>query len=1063
MVQISFRTFRRWGALLTAWGGCFASTISGLAGDLEYNRDVRPILAENCFPCHGMDSAARKAGLRLDSFADATAGSQDAPGAIVPGKPDKSEVIRRILDKGDDIMPPESSHKVLSAEQKKVLKRWVAEGARYEPHWAFVTPTRPPLPVVKNQKWVRNPVDQFVLARLEAEKLKPAPEADRRTLARRLSLDLTGLPPTPEAVENFVCDTSADAYERYVDTLQASPRWGEHRGRYWLDAARYGDTHGIHIDNFRETWIYRDQVIKAFNQNQPFDQFTIEQLAGDLLPNPTRDQKVASGFNRCNITTSEGGAIDEEYLVLYARDRTETTSQVWMGLTAGCAVCHDHKYDPLSQKEFYQLSAYFNNTTQRAMDGNVKDTPPVIVVPMAKDDRRWQELEQEMPAAEKRVTERKQGARQDYETWAKQPDVSKLGQTTTEGLVFLARLDEGSTSNLNITVDGTAQIETLPEVAQSEPGVIATSAFVTSGKTIPTLESVGDFDRTNAFTWAAWVKLPEGENRTGALFSRMRDKQPHTGWDFWIEGGKPGFHLIHDWPENAVKVVSKNMLPKDKWVHVAMTYDGSSKAGGVKIFVNGESQEVNRDKDSLNASTRTDSPFKIGGRDGGSRVSEAGLQDVQIFSRRLTEREIRELGGVPRLKYFSTVPAEKRGTNDVEELYPVWLELLDPPYQASIATKTKLAKEQSAIRGRATVAHIMQERDKPAEAYLLNRGEYDQRRDKVSPGTPAALPAMPGDLAVNRLGLAQWLLRPEHPLTARVTVNRFWQEVFGEGLVRTSGDFGIAGEMPSHPELLDWLAVEFRADGWDVKRFFKLLVMSATYRQSAVTTPEKIARDPQNRLYARGPRFRMDAEMVRDHALAASGLLVDTIGGPSVKPYQPDGVWEAVAMPESDTKRYKHDTGDALYRRSLYTFWKRSAPPASMDIFNAPSRQACTVRRERTDTPLQALVTLNDPQFVEAARHLAQEAITKGGPNPETRIDFMAERLIARPLKNTEHKIATNGLIALLKHYEQAPADAEKLLAVGASKPDANLDRPTLAAYTMLANQLMNLDEVLNK
>jgi cytochrome c553 len=1040
------------------------TSLNVAAGNLEYNRDVRPILAENCFPCHGTDSAARKAKLRLDSFAEATADRGGDPRAIVPGKPDKSEMIRRIFDEGDDLMPPEASHKVLSAAQKRILKRWVSEGAKYQPHWAFVSPVRPTPPAVKNLKWVRNPVDQFILARLEAEKLKPAPEADRRTLARRLSFDLTGLPPAPESVEKFLNDNSPDAYERYVDSLMASPHWGEHRGRYWLDAARYGDTHGIHFDNFREMWTYRDRIIKAFNDNERFDQFTIEQLAGDLLPDATRDQKIASGFNRCNITTSEGGAIDDEYLVLYARDRTETTSQVWMGLTAGCAVCHDHKYDPLSQKEFYQLSAYFNNTTQRAMDGNVKDTPPVIVVPLAKDESRWKALDSELPPAEKKVNDRKKSAREDYATWLKSPAVTEdMGKMPTNGLVFRAFLDEGITTNVSATVAGAVQSVGFEVEAQSTPGVVAPTAFVTSGKTMPTFQSVADFERTNAFSWTAWVKMPEGENRTGALFARMANESPHTGWDFWIEGEKPAFHLISEWAGNAIKVIGKNMLPKGKWVHVAMTYDGSSKAGGVKLFVNGESQDLTRDKDSLKGSTRTKVPFRIGGREGGARVSEAGLQDVQIFNRQLSAADVRRLGTLARLDYFVSIPPDKQTTNEVEELYSVWLETLDKPYRDLAASRDRLAKEKNGIRTRATVAHIMSEREQPAEAFLLNRGEYDQRRDKVSPATPAALPAMPSGLPANRLGLAQWLLRPEHPLTARVTVNRFWQEIFGEGLVRTAGDFGIAGEMPSHPELLDWLAVEFREGGWDMKRFFKLLVTSAAYRQSALTTRDKIARDPQNRLLARGPRFRMDAEMIRDNALAVSGLLVPKIGGPSVKPYQPEGVWEAVAMPESDTRRYKQDSGEALYRRSLYTFWKRSAPPASMDILNAPSRQVCTVRRERTDTPLQALVTLNDPQFVEAARHLAQLALTQGGQKPESRLDFMAERLIARPLKDAEKKIVTAGLTGLLTHYGQSPEEAEKLLAVGDSKPDTTLDKPTLAAYTMLANQLMNLDEVLTK
>jgi hypothetical protein len=778
---------------------CLLPSLGSMAAEdrVLFNRDIRPILAENCFPCHGPDSAARKAGLRLDRREVAV-----KIGAIVPGKTDESELVSRVFS-GDpaERMPPPASHKQLTAAQKDLLRRWIAAGAEYQPHWALIAPVRPQPPPVTNPAWGRNPIDAFVLSALQQRGLQPAPEADRRTLARRLSLDLTGLPPAPAEVEAFVKDPSPAAYENLVDRLLASPRWGEHRGRYWLDAARYADTHGIHFDNYREMWSYRDWVIEAFNRDLPFDRFTIEQLAGDLLPDATPEQRVASGFNRCNITTNEGGAIAEEYLVLYARDRTETTARVWLGLTAGCAVCHDHKFDPLTQKEFYQMSAFFNNTTQGAMDGNVKDTPPVLFLPAPADRRRWPALAKELADAKRQVEERK--------------------------------------------------------------------------------------------------KKPGGD--------------------------------------------------------------------------------------------------------------------------------------------------------------------LDKSYQELTARVAALEKEEAAAKARGTAAHVMQERNEPARAFLLYRGEYDKRREPLTAETPALLPPMPADLPKDRLGFARWLLRPEQPLTARVAVNRFWQEVFGAGLVRTAEDFGVNGELPSHPELLDWLAVEFRESGWDVKKLFRLLVTSAAYRQAAVATPEKLEKDPQNRLLSRGPRFRMDAEMVRDYALAAGGLLVAKIGGPSVKPYQPDGVWEAVAMMESNTRNYQRDHGESLYRRSMYTFWKRAAPPASMDIFNAPSRETCTVRRERTNTPLQALVTLNDPQFVEAARHLAESALREGGATAESRLDFAARRLLARSFRPEESTSVLATLGKLLDHYRAHPEQAKDLLAVGEAKVDPAPDAATLAAWTMLMNQLLNLDEVLNK
>jgi hypothetical protein len=1024
---------------------------------IEYNRDVRPVLSENCFTCHGTDSAARKAGLRLDQFESATNKLENGSVAIVPGQPKQSELVRRIYATDDDQMPPAKVNKVLKPAQKELLKKWIAAGAKYEPHWSFIPPVKAPLPAVKNQKWVRNPVDNFILARLESAKLKPNAEADPRTLIRRVSLDLTGLPPTPEQVEAFVKDTSPDAYEKLVDRLIASPAWGEHRARYWLDAARYGDTHGIHFDNYREMWTYREWVINAFNQNMTFDEFTIENLAGDLLPNATREQKIGSGFNRCNVTSNEGGSIDEEVLVAYTRDRTETTAQTWLGLTAGCAVCHDHKYDPMTQKDFYSLSAFFNNITQKAMDGNIKATPPVMPVPKPEDDARWQKLGEEIPAADQKIAARKATAHGDFTNWLAQPYLAGIStQPTAEKLLFSAPLDEGAGEQINFEFAGTNQTVALGANTNWQEGAVAEKAYTISGATAPEFAAVGDFERTNAFSYSVWVRLDEYNN--GALFARMADQdQTFRGWDLWLEGGRPTLHFIHQWPDNALKVSAKKELPKDRWNFVCVTYNGTSKAKGVKIYVNGELQDMSVLNDNLKTSTRTTVPFKLGQRNTTSPVAKAGLQDLKIFARELKREEIMGLMNLPRLQWLAVKPERK--PDETEELFSLWLNKADPVYRDLQASSEALKKEEMEIRARGTVAYVMNERTNEPEAYILFRGAYDQRRDRVTASTPSFLPPMPADAPRNRLGFAKWLLQPENSLTARVTVNRYWQELFGTGLVKTAGDFGVAGEPPSHPELLDWLAVDFRERGWDVKRIFKLMVMSATYRQSAVDSPEKLEKDPENRLLARGPRFRMDAEMIRDYALAASGLLVEKIGGPSTRPYQPPGIWNEVGMPGGDTRNYVQDHGDNLYRRSVYTFWKRQAAPASMEIFNAPSREVCTVRRDRTDTPLQALVTLNDPQFVEAARHLAQESLE----NKNDAFNFMAERLLARPLTAKEKKIVEANAGNLLAHYKAEPKEVEQLLAVGEMKPDAKLDAPTLAAYTMVANELMNLDEVLNK
>ena len=1032
-----------------------ASPVNAADGKFEYNRDVRPILAENCFACHGPDSAARKANLRLDIRDTAVKAK-----AFIPGQPNQSAAIARIFSTDvEEMMPPPKSHKKLTPPQKEVIKKWIADGAEYQPHWAYISPKRPTPPAVKNAAWARNPIDQFILAELEKRGLQPAPEADRRTIARRLSLDMIGLPPTPADVEAFVNDKSPDYYEKFVDKLMASPHWGEHRGRYWLDAARYADTHGIHFDNYREMWSYREWVINAFNKNLTFDKFTIDQLAGDLLPNRTLDQQVASGFNRCNITSNEGGLIAEEYLVLYTRDRIETTSAVFLGSTAGCAVCHDHKFDPLSQREFYEMAAFFNNTTQGAMDGNIHNTPPIITVPKMEDRPRWEAIVKEIEQYKVKLEARKKEARGDFDKWLAAAKPDNAGTDTTKGMVFHAALDEGNGKELGISVNGQPRKVTLDSGFTWGPGRGTGKAFAVAPGASLTVAEAGDFDKTQKFTTSAWVKTTKrGQN--GAIIARMDNGDKHRGWDMYIQADRIAAHLIHAWPEDALKVVARTPLQLNQWTHVAISYDGSAKAAGMKIYYNGALQPVDVESDKLNGTTKTKVPLKIGQRSSDSRVQAVSVQDVRIYDRNLNGVEAEQLAKAQRAIEILAKEAGKRTPAEVDELFTWWLAGHDMPYR-EIDLKISLAQQDEvAIKSRGTIAHVMNEKMESPSAFILFRGDYDKRRDPVKAGTPKILPAFPDALPKNRLGFAQWLLLPDHPLTTRVTVNRFWQELFGAGIVRTSGDFGIAGELPSHPELLDWLAVDFREGGWDMKRFFKMLVTSATYRQSAATTKEKLELDAQNRYLSRGPRFRMDAEMIRDYALASSGLLVPKIGGPSVKPYMPTGVWEAVAMIGSNTRNYAPDKGDNLYRRSMYTFWKRAAPPASMEIFNAPNRETCAVRRERTNTPLQALVTLNDPQMVEAAKMLGQATLKEGGDKP---IDFMALRILNRPMRPEEAKVVQTVFKELLEHYKANPEDAKKLVAVGEAKVDPTLDAPTLAAWTMVANQLMNLDEALNK
>jgi len=1043
-----------WGAIAVI----FCQALTAGAEVPTFNRDIRPILSENCFACHGPDSASRKAGLRLDRREDAVTAK-----AIAADKLADSELLARIFTTDPEaIMPPPDSHKQLTAEQKELVRAWVEAGAVYEPHWSLIAPQRPELPQVKQHNWVRNPIDAFILAKLEAQGLSPAPEADRRTLARRVSLDLTGLPPRPEVVEAFVHDDAPNAYEKLVDLLLESPQWGEHRGRYWLDAARYADTHGIHFDNYREIWAYRDWVINAFNQNLPFDQFTIEQLAGDLLPNPTLNQQIATGFNRCNITTNEGGIIDEEYAVLYARDRTETVSAVWLGLTLGCAVCHDHKFDPFTQRDFYSLAAFFNNTTQNVRDGNIKDTPPILTVPLEAERPRWQALQTELVAARQAVETRKQSARGDFETWLSTATPESLHKNLdSAGLVLHAGLNEGTGQTTKLELAGEMREIPLAETVTWQTGGPGGAALQPQGAACE-LGEFGNFERDQPLTCAVWIKAPPADT-FGAIAARIDDGDGYRGWDFWLQRRQIGMHIVHHWSDDALKVVGKPQIKPHEWVHVTVTYDGSSKASGVKIYYDGQSQPTLIEADTLKNTIQTTVPFKLGQRHAGQPLTGAALHDLRVYDRALSPAEVDSLAKASRFTAILAKPPADRTDAEKAEVFPWWLTAFDNTFQTATSSLNQLTQEEAGIKSRGTMAHVMHEKDAEAVAYILARGEYDKRQDAVHAATPAMLPPFPENAPANRLGFAQWLLAPEHPLTARVTVNRAWQEVFGTGLVKTTGDFGITGDLPSHPELLDWLAIDFREHGWDVKRFYKQLVTSATYRQSAQTTPAKIELDPQNRLLARGPRFRMDAEMIRDAALAASGLLVPKLGGPSVKPYQPEGVWEAVAMQESNTRNYQRDTGENLYRRSMYWFWKRAAPPASMEIFNATARETCTVRRERTNTPLQALVTLNDPQFVEAARVLAQKTLHSAAKTDEDRLTFITLRLLARPMRPEEVTVVRATLAELQAYYRDHTDDATALLAVGDTPADATLPADQLAAWTMLVNELMNLDEVLNK
>ena len=1040
---------------LTMWfitslaGACIANVV--LADvveeptDIRFNQQIRPLLSEYCFTCHGPDSAGRKADLRLDI----PPGEMER-GIIVPGNATDSELVARIMsDDPESMMPPPKDSKRLSLEQKEILIRWIDAGAPWQDHWAFIQPRRSPLPQPEGlEAWANNEIDHFVFAKLKEMGLKPNVEAHRHQLARRIALDVTGLPPDKEVLQEILADNTPSFLDQYVDNLLQSEPAGEHRARYWLDAARYGDTHGMHVDNYREIWPYRDWVIHAFQSNMPFDQFVIEQIAGDLLPSATLSQQIATGFSRCNITTSEGGAIPEELDVRYMVDRVETTATVFLGLTAGCAVCHDHKYDPITQREFYQLGAFFNNTTQPAMDGNQKDTPPVVVLPKAEFQKEWDKLQ---PRVQVLRSEINGWTSKVAEWWNSHPRSVDHPISPDELLLWLP-----------LTKDQDESFQ-LPELAQWAVDHPAGQRGVLFGEGTEMTAELPVMRSDEPLTISFWVRTPDRVISTTLFEQTKKTKDNHTlGWK--ISSSVQGSLVFEIFGNNGKTL--KGLLPDNEalrprsWQHVCVRYSGGQSNSSISVLANGRVSSLRNSSESyIEASELADTPLEIA-----SAMPTAGLSDIRIFRRWLSDEEAQLLSRDYLLKQTLDLEGswEELDADDQMLLRNFYNHAVDKDFQVRTRELSSMQRRRDYIYSRSTTTLVMQERPSLPVAWVLERGEYTMRREQVSPDVPSVLPSLPSHAKRNRLGLAQWLAHPDHPLTARVMINRLWQSVFGVGLVKTSEDFGVMGARPSHPELLDWLAVEFVESGWNVNHMLKLFLTSATYRQNSKLTANKIRLDPDNRYFSRGPRLRLDAEVLRDQALAVSGLLQRKIGGPSVKPYQPDGLWNVVAIVGSNTGKYQRDSGQALLRRSIYTFWKRTSPPASMAAFNAPTREQCTVRRERTNTPLQALVTMNDIQFVEAARHLAQITL-QHSEHTQDRAAWMLRRTLVRPATEVEVKELTSAVAEYREIFQQDMAAAKKLIHTGETVPDDTLDMADLAAWTMVANTIMNADEFINK
>ncbi len=1080
--------------LLTVPAAAVAAPAVNQPPVVDFQKDVRPILSDNCFACHGPDSNTRQADLRLDTpegaFAD-RGGYQ----VIVEGNAAESLLYQRLTHANEVLkMPPSYAERHPTPDQVETIRTWIDQGADWTSHWAYepVRAVAPPSDARTDR--AVSEIDALVLDRLRAEGLKLSPEADKPTLLRRLSLDLTGLPPTPSEQAAFLADDSPDAYERQVDRLLSSPHYGERMAMQWLDLSRYADTHGFHIDSRRDMWRWRDWVIRAFNDNKPYDEFTVEQLAGDLLPDATKQQRIATAFNRNHMINFEGGAIPAEYHTEYVVDRVETVSTVWMAMTMGCARCHDHKYDPITQREFYEFYAFFNSVDERGLDGVFGNATPTLSLPEPSQQDRLDRLDEAIRSLKADLPEAR--IRRDVAAWERRA-MAAIPETPRRGLEAHYELEGGFSDSSGHYRHG--------RVMRGEPlfrSANAGQGAVLDVDTHIAFPETRAFKLSEPFTLAFWIR------HSGLVEKGLIHKMdgPNSGRGLAVSLSRPvsipdtlrrEYDLLvrlASSPSEAIVVKPRKPLRNQRGVdpsyHVAISYDGSGSASGFRIHLNGKPVAVDTVADALSDSPENDTPFEIGAGRFGNRYTGV-LDDLRIYSRPLESQEveaivthepIRSLLRAPYVDCGSVLadappaPADDiyvpkpdtavtRCRSRMAQLKDYYLTHAAPDTDRELYAKLqRLQEERSEVAKAVPDIMVMRELPQPRETFMLARGDYRNRTEAVSPDTPGWLPAFPPGTPRNRLGLARWIASPDNPLTARVAVNRFWQSYWGRGLVTTAEDFGIQGEVPSHPDLLDWLALEFVRSGWDVKALQKKIVMSATYRQQSQIPEELRAKDPDNRLLGRGPRFRLPAESVRDNALAASGLLAREIGGPSVFPYQPEGLWEEMAYGDMFTAQvYRESSGSDLYRRSMYTFWKRTVPPPSLSVFDAPDREKCVVRRSRTNTPLQALVLMNDPTYVESARALAGRMLSEGGSDPALRIRSGYQRAVGREPSELESGLLQGLADEQSAKFRQSPDLARELLSIGASPPDPGAQSHELAAWTVVASSILNLDESISK
>ena len=1040
-----------------------ATAYKDLPEQIDFNFHIKPLLSDRCYTCHGPDENSRKADLRLDLETEAFKKLASGNFAIKAGNPSASESIRRILSEDPEVqMPPPEAHLSLSATEKALIIKWIEQGAQWKKHWAFSKPENPAIPSIDKESWpAHNAVDNFVQQKLLLNKLEPAPAANKERLLRRVSMDLTGLPPSIAEIDAFLNDNSETAYEQVVDRLLASDANAERLALDWMDISRYADSHGLHADGWRLMWPWRDWVINAFKDNMPYDQFVSWQLAGDLFPEATREQKLATAFNRNHPMTAEGGAIEEEFRLNYVWDRTETVGTALLGLTINCARCHDHKYDPISQKDYYQLASFFNNVKELGMTGDDGNYGPMLALPDAETESELEQLDAKIKAKEQqlKITKKELLALEKY--MAKLP-----GDFSKKGLLAhfpFDKLQKRTGKRPGYIVDGSTRA-TSREAPILTEGVQGKALEFTGEYDEVYLHELPNFEWTDPFSASLWMNTTKRETGlTQTLMGTSGQKNNFwRGWDFYLDSlNHLNARLIHSLPHNYIHVRSKDSIKTNTWKHVAFTYDGSGKAKGLNLFIDGKDVATTSPYDRLYKSIKTvrnathevhtelvrvaKSYRAFTGENG---IFKGRLDDIYMYSRALTGPEIAALAKredakqqtVPQY-WVSRDPQVDKQEKELAALREQWLEKMQPVMEVM----------------------VMEEMPETRTAYLYSRGDYTQPMEEVATSTPEALPAFPESYPRNRVGLAQWIFAEENPLTARVAVNRYWQMLFGNGLVSTPQDFGVQGALPSHPELLDWLAITFQESNWDVKALLKTIVMSHTYRQSSTVSEALREKDPGNKLLARANSYRLPAEMIRDNALAASGLLVNQVGGESVKPYQPGKLWIEKNSFSHKLLNYEVTKGDSLYRRGLYTFIRRTAPHPAMTAFDVPSREVCIVKRENTNTPLQALILLNDTQFVEASKILAERMQKEGGDSIEQQISYGFRLAVSRAPKKQESEILRNLYERQSERFKANPKEASAFLAIGEKAVDKKLNNDKTAALAIVANTILNHDETYMK